>query len=115
MTLRLLASASPGEVRVALLQDGALVEYWVDRPDLPDGVGDLHRARVAALAPAMAGAFLLLGGGETGFLPDDEAGAVRHGAARLQEGLVLPVRVTRAAQGGKGPRVTARLSGREAA
>lgn len=115
MSLRILASASPGEVRVTLLQDGALVEYWVDRPDLPDGVGDLHRARVTALAPAMAGAFLLLGGGETGFLPDDEAGAVRHGAARLQEGLVLPVRVTRAAQGGKGPRVTARLSEREAA
>lgn len=113
VTLRILASASPGEVRVALLRDGALVEYWLDRPDLPDGVGDLHRARVTALAPAMAGAFVLLGGGATGFLPEEDA---RRGVVpKLQEGLVLPVRVIRAAQGGKGPRVTARLGDREAA
>lgn len=112
--LRLLASAAPGEVRVALLRGDVLVEYWVDRADLPDGVGDLHRARVTALAPAMAGAFLALAGGETGFLPDDEAGP-RRGAERLQEGLVLPVRVMRAAQGGKGPRLSARLTEREAA
>lgn len=113
MTLRILASASPGETRVALVEDDTLIEVWLDRPDLPDGVGDLHRARVTAMAPAMAGAFLLLGGGETGFLPEEDAR--RPGAPRLQEGLVLPVRVIRAAQGGKGPRVTARLSAREAA
>lgn len=112
--LRILACAAPGEVRVALLRGDELAEYWVHRADLPDGVGDLHRARVMALAPAMAGAFLALAGGETGFLPDDEAGP-RRGAERLQEGLVLPVRVMRAAQGGKGPRLSARLTEREAA
>ncbi|MBX9700889.1 MAG: ribonuclease, partial [Acetobacteraceae bacterium] len=90
MTLRILASAGPGELRVALLRDDSLIEYWPDRADLPDGVGDLHRARVTARAPAMAGAFLLLGGGETGFLPDDEAGP-RRGAAPVQEGQVLAV------------------------
>ncbi len=113
MTLRILASASPGEVRVALLRDDDLIEYWPDRADLPDGVGDLHLARVTALAPAMAGAFMLLGGGAAGFLPEEDSR--RPGAPRLQEGLVLPVRVIRAAQGGKGPRVTARLTERERA
>ena len=39
-----------------------------------------------------------------GFLPDGE------GAAGATEGAVIAVRVTRAAQGGKGPRLTARLS-----
>ncbi|GGC40247.1 hypothetical protein GCM10011504_18370 [Siccirubricoccus deserti] len=112
MTLRILASASPGEIRVALLRGDRLEEAWVERPARPDGVGDLHRARVSAVAPAMAGAFLALAGGETGFLPDGETAVRRQ---KVSEGMILPVRVTRAAQGGKGPRVSARLTAAEAA
>ena len=41
--------------------------------------------------------------GAEGFLPDSEGGA------SLREGDLVSVRVTRAAQGGKGPRLTARL------
>ncbi len=65
-------------------------------------MGDLQRGRVSARVPAMAGCFVALPGGE-GFLPDSEGG---KGAS---EGTVLGVRVTRAAQGGKGPRLTAKL------
>lgn len=111
--MRILAGHSPGEARVALLDGDRLLEFWVERAGAPDGVGDLHRARVSAAAPAMAGAFVALGGGETGFLPEKEMG---EGPERpLHEGRVLVVRVTRAAQGGKGPRVSARLSPDEAA
>jgi Ribonuclease G/E len=112
--LRILASAGPGEVRVALLRDGRLLEFWLERPALPDGVGDLHLARVSAVAPAMAGAFMTMADGATGFLPEREAAGSRD-AVRLHEGMLLPVRVIRAAQGGKGPRLSARLSTREAA
>lgn len=113
--LRIVVSASPGERRTALLNGDTLLEAWVERPARPDGVGDLHRARVTALAPAMAGAFLLLGDGSTGFLPEREASATRQPiGASVNEGMVLPVRITRAAQGGKGPRVTARISPAEA-
>lgn len=109
-------SASPGEVRTALLQDDILTEAWVERPARPDGVGDLQRGRVSALAPAMAGAFVALAEGETGFLPESEAGPDRRPIAQVvSEGMILPLRVTRAAQGGKGPRVTARLTAEEAA
>ena len=101
---------------MALLDaDDRLLEAWVERVGAPDGVGDLHRARITALAPAMAGAFLALGGGETGFLPEKEAGGDGSPAQVLQEGRLLSVRVIRAAQGGKGPRVSARLSPEEAA
>ena len=48
----------------------------------------------------MAGAFVALEGAE-GFLPDSEGGK------SLTEGSILAVQVTRAAQGGKGPRLTA--------
>ncbi|MEJ0017311.1 MAG: ribonuclease E/G [Acetobacteraceae bacterium] len=51
----------------------------------------------------MAGSFVALDGAE-GFLPDSEAGVDLH------VGDAVAVRVTRAAQGGKGPRLTARLA-----
>ncbi len=112
----ILVSASPGEVRTALVEDGVLAEAWIERPARPDGVGDLHRGRVSAVAPAMAGAFVALAGGETGFLPESEASDDRRPiAAAVNEGMILPLRVTRAAQGGKGPRVSARLSPGDAA
>jgi hypothetical protein len=57
----------------------------------------------------MAGAFVALPGGTSGradavegFLPDSE------GARGVTEGAILTVRVTRAAQGGKGPRLSRR-------
>lgn len=107
----IIVSASPGERRTALLAGDTLLEAWVERPARPDGVGDLQRGRVTALAPAMAGAFVMLAGGETGFLPESEASAERLPLAKaVSEGQVLALRITRAAQGGKGPRVSARVA-----
>lgn len=104
---RIIVSRSPGERRVALLLNDILTEAWVERPARPDGVGDVLAARVAALAPAMAGAFLTLPDGQTGFLPESEASASRRPLREVvQEGRLLVVRVTRGAQGGKGPRVS---------
>lgn len=100
MKPRILAAASPGEVRVAVERDGELLDYAIWRPGAPDGVGDIHRGRVIVRAPAMAGAFVALEGAE-GFLPDSEGGT------GLTAGDILTVRITRAAQGGKGPRLTA--------
>ncbi|MGH7154200.1 MAG: ribonuclease E/G [Acetobacteraceae bacterium] len=103
MTVRVLADASPGEVRVAAADGTQLLDYAIWRPGAPDGVDDLHRARVITRVPAMAGAFVAFADAE-GFLPDSAGGE------GLSDGTVLPVRITRAAQGGKGPRVTARLN-----
>ncbi len=115
---RILASASPGEMRVALTLDGVLTEAWVERPGLVvSRVGDLQRGRITARALAMGGAFVALAGGETGFLPETEADAadVKARAPALAEGRILALRVTRAGQGGKGPRVTARVTDSERA
>ncbi|MFC3126451.1 ribonuclease E/G [Pseudoroseomonas globiformis] len=98
----ILASASPGELRTALLVDGELQGAHIEREDDPEGLGDLHLGRLAARAPAMGGAFVALVGGVTGFLPDSE------GAKGRSEGEWLPVLVTRTAQGGKGPRLSLR-------
>lgn len=109
MSARIIISASPGEERAAALDaNGRLVDFALWRPGAPDGVGDVYRGRIVHRAPALGGAFATLGDRREGFLPDTE------GAAGLAEGVLVPVRVTRAPQGGKGPRLSARLEKGEA-
>ena len=96
----ILVSASPGELRAAVLdRAGRLADFAISRPGAPDGIGDVYRGRIARSVPTMAGAFVLIEPEQYGFLPDTE------GAAGLSEGAWIAVRVTRAAQGGKGPRL----------
>lgn len=96
----ILVSTSPGERRVALWRDGALQAAFVERPARPDGVGDFHLGRVTARLPALSGVFVALEGEVSGFLPDAQGGK------GVTEGAALPLRVTRAPQGGKGPRLS---------
>jgi len=93
-------SVRAATVRIALLNGDILSEYAIWNLGSRDAVGDVYTARIIARAPAMAGSFLDIGG-ETGFLPDSA------GAAGLTEGAYLTVRITRAAQSGKGPRLAA--------
>ena len=102
MTVSIRVACSPGEAHVAAVRGNRLLDYSLWRPGSPDGVGDVHICRVIAAVPAMAGAFVALAGAE-GFLPDSE------GAKGLTAGTILPICITRAAQGSKGPRVTARV------
>jgi len=93
------ANVSPGEIRVALVQNGRLAEYALWRPGSPDGFGDVHIGRVIARVPALAGCFVALEGDKEGFLPDSAGGR------DMTSGEMAPVQVTRSAQGGKGPRL----------
>ncbi len=105
--MKIFASVSPGETRVMAVGDVPL-DYAIGRPGAPDGVGDLHRGRIIAKMPALAGSFVRLAEAE-GFLPDSDADPA------ATAGSAIGVRVVRAAQGGKGPRLTARLTATEQA
>lgn len=83
------------------VRDGAVLDVAIERPGARDGVGDRLRGRVVAQVQAMAGRFVALPEGE-GFLPDSAGGA------GLTVGDAVTVVVTRAAMGGKGPRLSAR-------
>ncbi len=96
--MRILAAASPGEIRLAVVDDDGVQDYAVWRPGAPDGLGDLHVGRITVPVPAMAGAFVALAGGADGFLPDSEL-------AGASAGMHVRVRIVRTAQGGKGPRL----------
>jgi hypothetical protein len=102
VTVSILVATSPGEAQIAVVDDNRLLDFSLWRPGAPDGVGDVHRGRIIAHVPAMAGAFVALADAE-GFLPDSE------GAKGLTAGTILTVRITRAAQGNKGPRLSGRV------
>lgn len=91
----------PGEARIAVYENGHLLDFAIWTPGHPDGTGDVHRGRVTARLPAMGGVFVALDGDSEGFLSD------RDGAAGLNEGDAVPVRIIRAGMGGKGPRLRA--------
>ncbi len=95
---RIAASRRGDLVQVALLAGDHLAEFYLWNLAGPDGVGDVYTGRVTAKLPAMAGAFVDIGS-EAGFLPDSAGGA------KLTAGQYVAVVVTRAAQGGKGPRL----------
>lgn len=80
------------------MEQGALTDYALWRPDAPDGVGDQFTGRVTARAAALGGVFIDFCAG-SGFLPDSAGGKT------AREGDLLVVQVSRAPQGGKGPRL----------
>lgn len=97
--MKRIAVSRRGEVaRIALLDGDELAEFAVWNLAASDGVGDIYTGRVTAKLPAMAGCFVDIGA-VSGFLPDSAGGA------RMSEGQYVAVRVSRAAQGGKGPRL----------
>jgi Ribonuclease G/E len=107
VTVSIRIASSPGEAQIAVVEDNRLVDFSLWRPGAPDGVGDVHRGRVIAHVPGMAGCFVALADAE-GFLPDSERPDGGKGPP-LTVGTTLAVRITRAAQGDKGPRLAARM------
>src|SRR5258708_39772345 len=52
----LLISVSPGETRIALIEDGRLAELWIDRAAGPRRVGDVYRGRFGKVDTGLQGA-----------------------------------------------------------
>ncbi len=102
MSGRIHLASRPGEVEIAVVRDGALIDHALWRPGAPDGFGDLHVGRVTARVASLGGAFVRLEGESTeGFLPD------KGPAAAPLEGALVGVRIIRSAHGGKGPKLEA--------
>jgi ribonuclease G len=106
----LLISAGPGEWRSALLEEGVLVELFVERGDRNEA-GSIHLGRVRQLVPALGAAHVDIGGDRPAFLPQGE---VLPRGKRLHEGERVVVQVRREAQAGKAARMSmaASLRGR---
>lgn len=105
MNLDTLIEVSPAETRVAIVDgDGVLHRLDIHRADRPRLQGAIVRGRVKHVEKGMKAAFLDLGPMGEALLPKAKDGRGRP----VTEGQWMVVQVIRAAQGAKGPAVTAR-------
>ncbi len=129
MRREILVSASAHESRVALLENGHLVEFMFDRPDQDRLVGDVYLGRVEAVLPGIQASFVDIGTDKAGFLhvsdiltdeEEDENGGRSNGRRRnrklppiqeqIRKGEHVVVQVTKEPIGTKGPRLTKQVS-----
>ncbi|HKF74364.1 MAG TPA: ribonuclease E/G [Stellaceae bacterium] len=110
---RLLIAASPGELRGAVAEADALVDFRLVRTVGRSAVGDLFLGRVVRLQPALRAALIEIGQERPAYLSGDDA-LPRQDLAGLTEGASVLVQVKRDARADKAAAVTlrSRLRGR---
>lgn len=69
---KLLISYTPFEIRVGLIEDQSLVEFFVERPIEKSLVGNIYKGKIVKVLPGINSAFLDLGLERTAFLFGDD-------------------------------------------
>jgi len=117
MKEEILVNVTPQEVRVALLEDGALQEVLIERVSRRGLISNIYNGRVSRVLPGMQAAFVDLGLERTAFLhasdiaqsPGEEAATGRSEINirdLVEEGSQLLVQVLKDPLGTKGARLT---------
>ena len=120
----LIVSTTPQETKVALLEDGAVAEFFIERETHRGVVGNIYKGRVTRVLPGMQSAFVDVGLERDAFLyvadvfedldenllsPEEQ---VRNAPIedRLDEGQDVLVQVVKEPLGTKGARITSHVS-----
>lgn len=72
MTTEILINATSYEVRLALVEDGRLSEFHMQRPTAKGLMGNVYKGKVVRVLPGMQAAFVDIGLERTGFLYVDD-------------------------------------------
>lgn len=130
MYREIIINSSPSETRIAILEDGQLVELMTERTAKERMVGDIYKGIVTAVIPGMQAAFVDLKLEKSGFLaatevgnlyvdddPDDDDGQITHTRTPrkpiqniLQKNQEILVQILKEPIGTKGPRLTTDIS-----
>ncbi|MEG2454171.1 MAG: ribonuclease G, partial [Clostridia bacterium] len=68
MKKQLLIDYHPQRVRVAMVEDGELVEYYMERASMPKLVGNIYKGKVVNTLAGMKAAFVNIGLEKNAFL-----------------------------------------------
>ncbi len=74
MKKTILINSTDYETRVAILEDGKLVEFQVDRPDTERMVGDIYKGVIRTVLPGMQAAFVDIGMEKAAYLHSSDIG-----------------------------------------
>ncbi|MBU0479866.1 MAG: Rne/Rng family ribonuclease [Proteobacteria bacterium] len=83
MATDLIVNATSFEIRIALVEYGNLVEFYLERPAEKGLVSNIYKGRVKRVLPGMQAAFVDIGLERTGFLYVDDVTAQRNGDGRV--------------------------------
>lgn len=104
--------------QIAVLEDGVLVEHYVDRAEATSMIGNIYLGKVQNVLPSMEAAFVDIGRGRNAVLYAGEVdwdafgaeGQARKVEKVLKSGQVVLVQVTKDPVGAKGARLTSHIS-----
>ncbi|MDF5755268.1 Rne/Rng family ribonuclease [Spongiactinospora sp. TRM90649] len=107
-----------GRTQIAVLEDGVLVEHYVDREAGQSYVGNVYLGKVQNVLPSMEAAFVDIGKGRNAVLYAGEVnfdtagleGQPKRIEAALKSGQSVLVQVTKDPMGHKGARLTSQIS-----
>ena len=129
MKKEIFINESMGETRIAIQEDGQLVEVYVEKQDKHRMVGNVYKGKVENVLPGMQAAFVDIGNDLNAFLPFSEIGnneyiiedsGNKHSRNKnrrhdnievdLKKGQEIYVQVIKEPFAGKGPRVTTEVA-----
>jgi len=113
MSREILINVEPQERRVAIVNNGVLEEFYIERPQDRTIVGNIYKGRIEAVLPSLAAAFVDIGFPKKGFLYLSEIEDYFEGLEEKQsapkevkKGQEVLVQVVKEPFGTKGPRLT---------
>lgn len=112
MGKEILISATLREKRVAIMKDGRLDEFYIERPQDKTIVGNIYKGKIEAVVPSIAAAFVDIGLPKKGFLYLSEIEELFEGVKfegkkrEVKKGEEVLVQVVKESFGTKGPRIS---------
>ena len=122
----IIVNISNTEARIAVMQNGDFVEFYLDRAEQTSLVGNIYKGKVLNLISGLKAAFVNIGIEKNGFLPLNEIPfeefselfesevemeqEYRPEEIKLRENQEILVQVTKDSYGIKGPRITSYIS-----
>ena len=132
MKKEIIINVSSNDTRIAILEDGALVEIYAEQPENERMVGDIYKGKIENVVEGIQAAFVNVGLKQNGFLPfaevvgeysalsetvkEEKKGRRRSGKKyaekkiKLKQGQDILVQVTKEPLGNKGTRLTSAVS-----
>ncbi|HAM39030.1 MAG: hypothetical protein A2474_01485 [Elusimicrobia bacterium RIFOXYC2_FULL_34_12] len=103
----ILANCTEDEIRVAIVEDGRLTDFFIERQDEENIVNNVYKGKVVSVLDGIQAAFMDIGVRKNGYLPFSE---LTINSKELSKTKFFMVQVTKGPLGTKGSKLTQQIS-----